>query len=89
MATLFTFGAGLGAAALLDHDESGSVARPSTAAVAATPTSITDADTLWSYLAQLPADERDYILVGLSHNPTAALRAITAGMLAAAGHVVG
>jgi hypothetical protein len=78
-------GAGAGAATLLDHDHdngSGAVTHPTTAA--ATATSTTDADTLWSYLAQLPTAERDHVLVALSHDPTGALRAITAGMLAAA-----
>jgi hypothetical protein len=83
MATFLTFGAGVGVAALVDNDGPGPVAHP--APVTATVTSIIDADTLWSYLAQLPTDERDYILVALTQNPTGALRAIVAGMLAAAG----
>ena len=71
-------GAGVGAAALVD-DGSGPVARPPTAA--ATATSPTDVDTLWSYLAQLPTAERDHVLVTLIHDPTGALRAIVTGMV--------
>jgi hypothetical protein len=81
LATLLGIGAGVGAAALLD-DDSGPVAQPSTAA--ATATNTTDADTLWSYLAQLPTAERDHVLVAITHDPTGALRAIVAGELAAA-----
>jgi hypothetical protein len=82
MAALLAFGAGVGAAALVD-DGSGPVAHPSTAVASATST--TDADTLWSYLATLPAAERDHVLVALIHDPTGALRAVVAGMVAAAG----
>jgi hypothetical protein len=81
MATLLGIGAGVGAAALVDRG-SGSVARPPTAT--ATATSTTDADTLWSYLARLPTAERDHVLVALTHDPGGALRAISAGMVAAA-----
>jgi hypothetical protein len=81
MVTLLAIGAGVGAAALLDNG-SGSVARPSTpAANGATATATTDANTLWSYLAQLPATERDQVLVALVHDPTGALRAVVAGMV--------
>jgi hypothetical protein len=83
IATLLAVGAGAGAATLLDDDAPATAAHRST--TAATIASITDADTLWSYLAQLPPAERDYALVALAHDPTSALRAITAGMLAAAG----
>jgi hypothetical protein len=83
IAALLAIGTGAGAATLLDHDNgSGAVTHPTTAAVTATST--TDADTLWSYLAQLPTAERDHVLVALTHDPSGALRAITAGMLAAA-----
>jgi hypothetical protein len=81
MGALLAIGAGVGAAALLD-DGSGSVARPSTAP--ATATSPTDVDTLWSYLAQLPTAERDHVLVTLIHDPTGALQAMVAGMVATA-----
>jgi hypothetical protein len=84
LATLLGIGAGVGAAALLD-DDSGPVAHPSTAAAAATATNTTDADTLWSYLAQLPTAERGQALVALTHDPTGALRAVIAGELARAG----
>jgi hypothetical protein len=83
LATLLGIGAGVGAAALLD-DDSGPVAHPSTAA-AATATNTTDADTLWSYLAQLPTAERDQALASLTHDPSGALRAVIAGELAKAG----
>jgi hypothetical protein len=73
MAALLAIGAGVGTAALLD-DGSGSVARPSTATATATSTS--DADTLWSYLAQLPAAERNQVLVAILHDPRSALQAI-------------
>ena len=75
-------GAGVGAAALVD-DGSGSVARPP--AAAATATSPTDVDTLWSYLAQLPTAERDQVLLTLIHDPTGALGAIVTGMVNSAG----
>jgi len=78
MAALLAFGAGVGAAALVD-DGSGPVADPPTAVASAT--SIGDADTLWSYLAQLPAAQRDHVLVALVHDPTAALSAIVTGMV--------
>jgi hypothetical protein len=78
LASLLGVGAGVGAAALVD-DGSGSVARPPTAA--ATATSPTDVDTLWSYLAQLPTAERDHVLVTLIDDPTGALRAIVTGMV--------
>jgi hypothetical protein len=82
LATLLGIGAGVGAAALLD-DDSGPVAHPSTPD--ATATSTTDAETLWSYLAQLPTAERDQALASLTHDPTGALRAVIAGELARAG----
>jgi hypothetical protein len=78
MVALLAIGAGVGTAALLD-DGSGSVARssPATASVAST----TDAETVWSYLDQLPAAERDQVLVALIDDPTAALGAIVTGMV--------
>jgi hypothetical protein len=82
MVTLLAIGAGVGAAVLVD-DGSGPVARPPTAA--ATATSPTDVDTLWSYLAQLPTAERDHVLVTLIDDPTGALRAIVIGMVNSAG----
>jgi hypothetical protein len=81
MAALLAIGAGVGAAALLD-DGSGPVARPSTAADIAT--SPTDVDTLWSYLVQLPTAARDHVLATLIHDPTGALQAVVAGMVATA-----
>jgi hypothetical protein len=78
MVALLAIGAGVGTAALLDEG-SGSVARPP--APAATVTSIIDVDTLWSYLAQLPAAERDQVLGALIHDPSSALRAIVTGMV--------
>ena len=81
MVTLLAIGAGVGAAALVD-DGSGTVARPPTAGTA---TSTTDADTLWSYLAQLPTTKRDQVLVTLIHDPTGALQAIVTGMVNSAG----
>jgi hypothetical protein len=75
--TLLAIGAGVGTAALLD-DGSGSVARPSP--VSAGVRSTTDAETLWSYLDQLPAAERNQVLIAL-HDPTAALGAIVTGMV--------
>ena len=80
--TLLAFGAGVGAAALVD-DGSGSVARPPTTA-AATANSTSDADTLYRWLAQLPTAERDHVLVALIHDPSGAVRAVVAGELAAA-----
>ena len=81
MVTLLAIGAGVGAAALVD-DGSGSVAPPTAAATATSPT---DADTLWSYLAQLPTAERQHVLVTLIDDPTSALQAIVTGMVNSAG----
>ena len=78
MVALLAIGAGVGTAALLD-DGSGSVSRSSPAP--ASVTSIADADTVWSYLSQLPAAERDQVLAGLIPDPTRALRAIVTGMV--------
>jgi hypothetical protein len=78
MVTLLAIGAGVGTAALLD-DGSGSVARSSP--VSASVTSTADAETVWSYLDQLPIAERDQVLVALIHDPTAALGAIVTGMV--------
>jgi hypothetical protein len=47
-------------------------------------TTAADAETLWSYLVELPAADRDQVLLGLNPDIAGALRAIAAGMVAAA-----
>ena len=81
MVTVLAIGAGVAAAALVD-DGSGSVARPSTPAAAATNTA--DVETLWRWLAQLPAADRDQALAALVADPAGALEAIIAGWVATA-----
>ena len=71
MVTVLAIGAGVAAAALVD-DGSGSVARPSTPAATATNTA--DVETLWRWLAQLPAADRDQALAALVADPAGAAR---------------
>ena len=82
LVTLLAFGAGVGSAALFD-DGSSSVARPPTAA--ATVPSTADTEALWSYLAQLPAAERDEVLGAFIPDPTGALAVIGAARVTPGG----
>ena len=81
MVTVLAIGAGVAAAALVD-DGSGSVARPSTAAAPVTSTA--ESQALWSFLADLPAVDRDQVIAALVPDARGALEAIVAGMVATA-----
>ena len=79
MVTVLAIGAGVATAALVD-DGPGSVARPSTAA--ATVTSTNEVDTLWQWLAALPAADREKVITAIVPDVHGALQAIVAGMIA-------
>ena len=76
LVALLAVGAGVAVTELVNGG-SGSVARPST--VAATVPSTADARTLWSWLAALPAADRDEVMAALIRDIPEAIRAIVAG----------
>jgi hypothetical protein len=78
LAALLAVGAGVAVTELVDHG-SGSVA--STSTPAATVPSTADAQTLWTWLAELPAADRYEVMAAIIPDIPEAIRAIVAGMV--------